>query len=63
LAVTTCATIFKVVVTFILDKLIAVGVVDITERCMSSVYLFYDPDLESKFKFGTFTALIEIEYI
>jgi arginine-tRNA-protein transferase len=25
-------------------KLIAVGVVDILPKCLSSVYLFYDPD-------------------
>ena len=26
------------------DKLIAVGVVDILPKCVSSVYLYYDPD-------------------
>lgn len=39
-----------------------VGVIDLTEICLSSVYLFYDP----KFEFlspGTLAALREIEYI
>jgi len=43
-------------------KLFAVGVVDITPRCLSSVYLFYDPD----FGFldpGHLCAIKEIEYI
>jgi arginine-tRNA-protein transferase len=42
---------------------VAVGVIDITEKCMSSVYFFYDPIFEEKFNFGTFAALVEIEYV
>lgn len=44
------------------DEIMAVGVVDLTEKCLSSVYLFYDP----KFEFlnpGTLSALKEIEYV
>ncbi|CAD8172090.1 unnamed protein product [Paramecium pentaurelia] len=44
------------------DILVAVGVVDITETALSSVYFFYDPIFE-EFNFGTFGALVEIEYI
>ena len=43
-------------------QIMAVGVIDITEECLSSVYLFYDP----KYEFlnpGTLSALKEIEYI
>lgn len=47
---------------FIEDQLVAIGVVDITETAMSSVYFFYDPKYEY-LNFGTFAALIEIEYI
>ena len=42
-------------------ELMAVGVLDICNQAMSSVYLFYDP----KFEFvspGTLCALREIEY-
>ncbi|PIO64271.1 Arginine-tRNA-protein transferase, partial [Teladorsagia circumcincta] len=38
------------------DKLIAVGVVDILPRCVSSKYLYYDPDY-SFLSLGTYTAL------
>lgn len=41
------------------DTLVAVGVVDITEISLSSVYYFYDPIFE-EFNFGTFGALVEI---
>ena len=44
------------------NKFIAVGVVDIVENCLSSVYFFYDPDYE-EYNLGTIGALIEIEYI
>ncbi|CAD8204750.1 unnamed protein product [Paramecium pentaurelia] len=44
------------------DNLVAVGVVDITETSLSSVYYFYDPIFE-EFNFGTFGALVEIEYV
>ena len=40
-------------------KVMAVGVIDITHKCLSSVYLFYDP----KYEFlnpGTLSALKEI---
>ena len=37
-------------------KLIAVGVIDILDTCVSSVYLFYDPDY-SYLNIGTYTAL------
>lgn len=43
-------------------RLIAVGVVDILPRCLSSVYLFYDPDF-AKLSPGTLSALKEIEWI
>jgi arginine-tRNA-protein transferase len=39
-----------------------VGVLDITDFCVSSVYLFYDP----KYEFlspGTLSAIREIEYV
>ncbi len=44
------------------DRLIAVGVVDITPQVLSSVYFFYDPEFED-YNLGTFGALVEIEYI
>lgn len=31
------------------DKLVAVGVVDLMENILSSVYFFYDPMFEDKF--------------
>ena len=37
-------------------KLIAVGVIDILDNCVSSVYLFYDPDY-SFLNLGTYSAL------
>eukprot|EP00177_Eucheuma_denticulatum_P004678 GFKZ01008500.1.p1 GENE.GFKZ01008500.1~~GFKZ01008500.1.p1 ORF type:complete len:698 (-),score=106.90 GFKZ01008500.1:1314-3407(-) len=43
-------------------RLFAVGVVDILPRCLSSVYLFYDPDF-AKLSPGTLSALKEIEWI
>lgn len=43
-------------------KLVAVGVVDILPKCLSSVYLFYDPDYEF-LSLGTITALKEIEWV
>uniref|UniRef100_A0A1I7XGQ3 arginyltransferase n=1 Tax=Heterorhabditis bacteriophora TaxID=37862 RepID=A0A1I7XGQ3_HETBA len=47
---------------YILDgRLIAVGVVDILPRCVSSKYLFYDPEY-SFLSLGTYTALREIEF-
>ena len=37
-------------------KLIAVGVIDILPKCVSSVYLYYDPDY-SYMSLGTYSAL------
>ena len=42
-------------------KLIAVGVIDLLPRCLSSVYLFYDPDY-SFLSLGVLSALYEISY-
>lgn len=42
---------------YLLDgKLIAVGVIDILPGCISSKYLFYDPDYNF-LSMGTYTAL------
>lgn len=42
---------------YILDgKVIAVGVIDILPKCVSSVYLYYDPDY-SFLSLGTYSAL------
>ncbi|VDL61776.1 unnamed protein product [Nippostrongylus brasiliensis] len=47
---------------YLLDgKLIAVGVVDILPRCVSSKYLYYDPDY-AFLSLGTYTALREIAF-
>ncbi|KAI0564858.1 Arginyltransferase [Gracilaria domingensis] len=43
-------------------RLFAVGVVDVLPRCLSSVYLFYDPDF-AKLSPGTLSALKEIDWI
>lgn len=43
-------------------RLFAVGVVDVLPRCLSSVYLFYDPEY-AKLSPGTLSALKEIEWI
>ena len=43
-------------------QIFMVGVIDLTDVCLSSVYLYYDP----KYEFlspGTLSALREIEYI
>jgi arginyl-tRNA---protein transferase len=37
-------------------KLIAVGVIDILDKCISSVYFFYDPDYQF-LRLGTYSAL------
>ncbi|XP_050521882.1 arginyl-tRNA--protein transferase 1 isoform X2 [Daktulosphaira vitifoliae] len=44
------------------DKLIAVGVLDILPKCISSVYLFYDPDY-SQLVLGTYSSLREINLV
>lgn len=43
-------------------RLLAVGVVDVLPRCLSSVYLFYDPDF-AKLSPGTLSAIHEIEWV
>lgn len=43
-------------------RLFAVGVVDLLPHCLSSVYLFYDPEF-SKLSPGTLSALKEIEWV
>ncbi|KAK9124476.1 hypothetical protein Sjap_014078 [Stephania japonica] len=48
---------------YVIDgKLVAVGVVDILPRCLSSKYLFWDPDLAS-LSLGKYTALQEIGWV
>ncbi|KAK7483279.1 hypothetical protein BaRGS_00025446 [Batillaria attramentaria] len=48
---------------YILDgKIIAVGVVDVLPHCVSSVYLYYDPDY-SFLSLGTYSALREIAFV
>ncbi|ELT94595.1 hypothetical protein CAPTEDRAFT_178555 [Capitella teleta] len=42
-------------------KIIAVGVIDVLPRCISSVYLYYDPDYHF-LSLGTYTALQELSY-
>ncbi|XP_023551119.1 arginyl-tRNA--protein transferase 2-like [Cucurbita pepo subsp. pepo] len=43
-------------------KLVAVGVVDILPRCLSSKYLFWDPDY-AFLSLGKYSALQEIEWV
>ncbi|KAJ2610834.1 Arginyl-tRNA--protein transferase 1 [Coemansia sp. RSA 1285] len=43
-------------------KLVAVGVIDILPRCVSSVYLFYDPDY-SWLSVGSYSSLVEISLV
>ncbi|KRT85246.1 hypothetical protein AMK59_399 [Oryctes borbonicus] len=43
------------------EKLIAVGVIDILPKCVSSVYFFYDPDYRS-LTLGTYGSLSEIGF-
>jgi Arginine-tRNA-protein transferase, C terminus len=48
---------------YLLDgKLIAVGVIDILPRCLSSVYFFYDPAYEF-LSLGVVSALKEIDWV
>ncbi|KAL5710331.1 arginyltransferase [Ranunculus cassubicifolius] len=48
---------------YIIDgKLVAVGVVDILPRCLSSKYLFWDPDL-AFLSLGKYSALQEISWV
>ncbi|CAI9273732.1 unnamed protein product [Lactuca saligna] len=43
-------------------KLIAVGVIDILPKCLSSKYLFWDPDL-AQLSLGKYSALQEINWV
>lgn len=43
-------------------RLFAVGVVDILPKCLSSVYLFYDPEF-AKLSPGTLSAVKEVEWV
>lgn len=44
-------------------RLIAVGVLDVLPLCLSSVYVFYDPDLGRTLQLGKLTALREIQWV
>ncbi|KAL1187920.1 Arginyl-tRNA--protein transferase 2 [Cardamine amara subsp. amara] len=44
------------------DRLIAVGVIDILPKCLSSKYLFWDPDFAS-LSLGNYSALQEIDWV
>ena len=44
------------------EKLIAVGVVDMTDSGLSSVYFFFDPKYK-EYRLGVFSSIIEIEYV
>lgn len=44
------------------DKLIAVGVIDVLPKCLSSKYFFWDPDM-AKYSLGTLASLLEIDWI
>eukprot|EP01117_Protostelium_nocturnum_P009044 TRINITY_DN3244_c0_g1_i1.p1 TRINITY_DN3244_c0_g1~~TRINITY_DN3244_c0_g1_i1.p1 ORF type:complete len:589 (-),score=181.91 TRINITY_DN3244_c0_g1_i1:287-2053(-) len=43
-------------------KLVAVGVVDVLPKCLSSVYFFYDPDFTA-LDLGVYSALNEIDWV
>ncbi|CAI9091689.1 OLC1v1026777C3 [Oldenlandia corymbosa var. corymbosa] len=48
---------------YVIDgRLIAVGVIDILPKCLSSKYLFWDPDLSS-LSLGKYSALEEIKWV
>lgn len=47
---------------FLDDRLVAVGVVDVLPLCLSSVYVFYDPDLP-RLQLGRYTALREVQWV
>lgn len=44
------------------DELVAVGVVDILPKCLSSKYFFWDPS-KAKLSLGTLASLFEIDWI
>jgi arginine-tRNA-protein transferase len=43
-------------------KVIGIGVVDIVDDGLSSVYFFYDPAFK-EYRLGVFSSIIEIEYV
>ena len=43
-------------------KLIGIGVVDMMDDGLSSVYYFYDPKYK-EYRLGVFSSIIEIEYV
>ena len=47
---------------FFEGKLIGIGVVDIVDDGLSSVYFFYDPAFK-EYRLGVFSSMIEIEYV
>ena len=49
-------------VAWLAGELVAVGVVDVLPRCLSSAYLFWDPDWAS-LGLGKLTALKEIAWV
>ncbi len=44
------------------DRLIAVSVVDVLPKCLSSKYFFWDPSM-AKLSLGTLASLLEIEWV
>jgi leucyl-tRNA---protein transferase len=46
---------------FIMDRLVAVSIVDMCSRSLSSVYTYYDPEFASRSP-GTYTAMAEIMF-
>jgi len=44
------------------DRLIAVGVVDVLPKCLSSKYFFWDPSM-AKLSLGTLASLLEIDWV
>ncbi len=44
------------------DQLVAVGVVDVLPKCLSSKYFFWDPSM-AKLSLGTLASLLEIEWV
>lgn len=47
---------------FFKGKLIGIGVVDMVDEGLSSVYFFYDPKYKEH-RLGVFSSIIEIEYV
>ena len=44
------------------DQLVAVGVVDVLPKCLSSKYFFWDPSM-AKLSLGTLASLLEIQWV